>query len=260
MSPPAIELHRVGVVRAGRPILDGVTWRVEGDQRWVVLGPNGSGKTTVVRIAALLLRPSSGRVRVLGEEVGRTDLRRLRPRLGLASQALADGLRPDLAALDVVLTGRHAALAPWWHRYEEEDRAVAASRLERLGVGPLSARAFGTLSSGERQRVQLARTLMAEPELLLLDEPTAGLDLAGREDLVRRLDALAADPTTPPTILVTHHVEEIPPSFTHVLLLREGRVLAAGPLPATLTAEVLSSCFGLPLAVERRDGRWWAYG
>jgi iron complex transport system ATP-binding protein len=260
MSELSLELDRVGLVRGGRPILDDVTWRVEVDQRWVVLGPNGSGKTTVVRIAGLLVRPSSGRVRVLGQEVGRTDVRRLRPRIGLASQALADGLRPDLTALDVVLTGRHAALAPWWHRYEEADRALAASRLERLGVGPLSARAFGTLSSGERQRVQLARTLMAEPELLLLDEPTAGLDLAGREDLVRRLDSLAADPTTPPTVLVTHHVEEIPPSFTHVLLLREGRVLAAGPLPVTLTAEALSSCFGLPLAVERRNGRWWAYG
>ena len=179
-------------------------------------------------------------------------------KVGVTSAALRERLRPSITAHDVVVTARYAALEPWWHRYTAEDSVQAARCLGRMGCGALAERAFGTLSSGEQQRVLLARTLMAEPQLLLLDEPTAGLDLTGREELVATLADLATDPATPPTVLVTHHVDEIPPGFTHALLLRAGRVVASGPLDDVITAETLSDCFGIPLALERRDGRWSA--
>lgn len=255
----ALSLRAVRVVRDGRPILDRIDWDVRAGERWAVLGPNGSGKTTLVRIASLYEHPTSGSVDVLGGRLGRIDVRRHRERIGLVSAALADQLRGDLAALDVVVTAKHAALEPWWHEYEPADRDRARALLERVGVGALAARRFATLSSGERQRVQLARALMADVGLLLLDEPAAGLDLGGREDLVARLAALASDPTTPPTVLVTHHVDEIPPGFTHALLLSEGSMLAAGPLDDVVTAGTLSECFGLPLRLARHDGRWSAH-
>ncbi|MCB9371250.1 MAG: ABC transporter ATP-binding protein [Microthrixaceae bacterium] len=255
---PALRLAGVGLDLDGRRVLDDVGWSVARGERWVVLGRNGSGKTSLLRIASLYLHPSEGTVDVLGERLGRTDVRRLRARVGVASAAMADLLRPALPAVDVVMTAKHAALEPWWHDYGESDRARALALLDRLGCAALAGQRFGTLSSGERQRVQLARTLMADPGLLLLDEPTAGLDLGGREDLVRRLADLAGDATTPPTVLVTHHVEEIPPSFGHALLLRDGRVQAAGPIDDVLTAEALSVCFGVPLELERRDDRWTA--
>ncbi len=245
-------------MRDGRELLSGIDWQVAPGERWAVLGPNGSGKTTLVRLASLYLHPSRGRLWVLGEELGRTDVRTLRRRIGLASQSLVDQLRPDLVVADVVMTAKHAALEPWWHAYDVEDRARARSLLDRVGASALADRTFGTLSSGERQRVQLARTLMGDPGLLLLDEPTAGLDLGGREDLVTRLGALADDPSTAPTVLVTHHVEEIPDGFTHVLLLRSGRVVAAGPLDEHLTADGLSDLFDLPLELTRSGGRWQA--
>ena len=259
MSTAALALHDVSVVREGRAIVDRVTWAVHEDERWVVLGRNGSGKTTLLRLASCYLFPTSGTVEVLGNRLGRVDVRRLRERIGLTSAALADQLRPALDALDVVMTAKHAALEPWWHTYDDRDRARAEELLARLGVGALGERTFGTLSSGERQRVLLARTLMTEPGIVLLDEPNAGLDLGGREELVGALAALAGDPTSPPSVLVTHHVDEIPPGFTHVLLLREGRVLAAGPLDSTLTAEALSAAFGLPLSLERRGNRFSAF-
>ena len=225
----------------------------------MVLGRNGSGKSSLLRIASLYLHPSEGTVDVLGQRLGRTDVRTLRTRIGVASAGMADMLRADLTPVEVVMTAKHAALEPWWHRYDDADRARARTSLEQVGVGELADRSFSTLSSGERQRVLLARTLMPEPGLVLLDEPTAGLDLAGREDLVAGLAQLAADPSTPPTVLVTHHVEEIPGGFTHLLLLAEGRVMAAGPLDEVLDADSLSACFGLPLGLERRHGRWWAW-
>jgi iron complex transport system ATP-binding protein len=228
-------------------------------ERWILLGPNGSGKTSMMRIASLYLHPTSGRVRVLGEELGRTDVRILRRRVGVASAGLADQLRPGLTATEVVMTAKYAALEPWWHEYDDADRGRAVELLERSGVGSLASRPFGTFSSGERQRVLLARTLMTAPELLLLDEPTAGLDMAGREELVATLDDLARDPSTPPTVLVTHHVEEIPAGFTHALLLRDGRVLAQGPIDTVVVGVHLSACFGMELDVEHAaDGRWSA--
>ena len=253
MTGAALELHGVGLDREARVLLDGIEWVVRPDERWVVLGPNGCGKTSLLRIASLYLHPSRGTVHVLGEELGRCDVRTVRARIGLASQALADLLRPDLSAREVVVTARYAALEPWWHEYTAADRARAADLLDRLGVASMAERRFGSLSTGERQRVQLARTLMGDPGLLLLDEPAAGLDIAAREDLVERLGSLAVDPATPPAVLVTHHVEEIPAGFSHVLLLRAGRIVAAGPLPETLTEDALSDCFGVPVLL-RRDG------
>lgn len=255
----ALTLAGVILVRDGRTILDGVDWQVRSDERWVVLGANGSGKTTLLRIASLWLHPSAGTVVVLGETLGRTDVRTLRTRIGVASQAFADLLRPELRVLDAVMTAKHAALEPWWHEYDAADHDRAAAALDRFGVGHLAERTFVSLSSGERQRVQLARTIFGQPGLLLLDEPTAGLDLGGREDLVARLAALAADPATPPTVLVTHHVEEIPAGFSHLLLLRDGRVQAAGPLADTLTEPNLSACFGLSLRLAVEGGRYRAW-
>ncbi len=259
MSTPALVFDDVSLVRDGRTILDRVSWTVLPHERWVVLGRNGSGKTSLVRIASLYLHPSSGRVQVLGETLGRTDVRALRRRIGLASSSLAAQLRPALTAAEIVMTAKYGALEPWWHRYDAADRDRARALLDRTGCVELADRPFGTLSSGEQQRVQLARTLMADPALVLLDEPTAGLDLGGREELVATLAGLAADPATPPVVLVTHHVDEIPPGFTHLLLLAAGQVQATGPITACLTPAALSACFGLPLVVERRAGRWSAY-
>jgi iron complex transport system ATP-binding protein len=255
-------LRTVRLVRDERVILDDIDWTVQPGERWVVLGRNGSGKTSIVRIASLYLHPSSGVVEVLGERLGRTDVRVLRRRIGLASAALARELRPDLHALDVVMTAKNAALEPWWHRYDDVDRDRALAQLDRFGIAAYAGRTFGTLSSGEQQRTLLARTLMTEPGLVLLDEPTAGLDLGGREELVSSLTLLARDDTAPPMVLVTHHVDEIPPGFTHVLLLRAGRVHAAGPIESTLTAEALSGCFGMALVLERHGDRYgaWAVG
>jgi iron complex transport system ATP-binding protein len=259
-DPAALSLRDVTLVREGRAILDSVTWTVGASERWVVLGRNGCGKSTLMKIASLYLHPSSGEVDVLGETLGRTDVRSLRKRIGVASSGMADQLRSDLIAADVVMTAKNAALETWWHTYDDADRQRARDCLERMEIGRLADRSFATLSSGEKQRVLLARTLMPEPGLLLLDEPTAGLDLAGREDLVRTLGVLAVGVDTPATVLVTHHVEEIPEGFTHVLMLREGRVLSAGTLDDVLTEANLSQCFEMPLGLERRHGRWWAWG
>ena len=255
----ALRLTDVSLVREGRRLLDGVDWTVEPGERWVVLGRNGSGKSSLLRIASLYLHPSEGVVEVLGERLGRTDVRTLRTRIGLASTGMADMLRSDLTPSEVVMTAKNAALEPWWHTYDDADRERARGCLDQVGVGHLAERSFSTLSSGERQRVLLARTLMPEPGLLLLDEPTAGLDLGGREELVAGLGVLAFDPATPPTVLVTHHVEEIPDGFTHLLLLADGRVTASGPLDEVLDADRLSECFGLELGLEHRHGRWWAW-
>lgn len=247
--------------RDGRAILDRVTLRVRPDERWLVLGANGSGKTTLLRIAAMYEHPSAGRVTVLGETLGATDVRVLRRRIGYASAALAAQFRPDLIARDVVMTARYAALEPWWHRYDDADRAEALDRLGRMGVQQYADRAIGTLSSGEQQRVLLARTLMNDPAVVLLDEPSARLDLGGREQLVTALDEMARDATAPPFVLVTHHVDEVPPGITHALLLLDGRVLASGAVDDVLTADSLSDCFAMPLGLERRaDGRLTAWG
>jgi iron complex transport system ATP-binding protein len=259
MPEPVLQLRDVHRTTDGVEILRGVDWTIESGQHWAVLGPNGCGKTTLVRIASMWLHPSAGEVTVLGERLGRTDVRTLRERVGFASASMADLLRGELPVTDIVMTARNAALEPWWHDYDDTDRAAAHRALARVGVSHLAHRRFGACSSGERQRVLVARALSTDPGLLLLDEPTAALDLAGREQFVRMLSTLANEPTTPPMALVTHHVEEIPAGFTHVLLMKNGQVLAQGPIDTTLTTTTLSECFGIPLALERRRGRYVAW-
>ncbi|WP_093353352.1 ABC transporter ATP-binding protein [Pseudonocardia ammonioxydans] len=248
------------VRRGPSTLLDAVTWRVELDERWVVLGPNGAGKTTLLRLAGAELHPTSGVVHVLGERMGRVNVFELRPRIGLTSANLGIRIPGDEKVADVVVSAGYGVLGRWREEYENTDTGRARELLEQLGMGALADRAYGTLSEGERKRTLIARALMTDPELLLLDEPAAGLDLGGREDLVARLADLAADPYAPASVLVTHHVEEIPPGYTHGMLLREGRVVAAGLLDDVMTDEPLSETFGLPLTVERRaGGRFTAY-
>ena len=260
-TPGSAVLDLRGVRRSidGVEILSGIDWRVESRQHWAVLGPNGCGKTTLMQIASMWLHPSAGEVTVLGERLGCTDVRTLRSRVGFCSAALAKMLRPHLPVSDVVMTAQNAALEPWWHSYGDDDRAKAQAVLDRVGAGHLAGRRFGVCSDGERQRVLMARSLMTDPALVLLDEPTAALDLAGREQFVSMLNGLASDAANPPMVLVTHHVEEIPDHFTHCLLLRGGRILAQGPMAEVLTDDLLGACFGLPLAVEQRNGRWSAW-
>ena len=254
----ALELADVTLQRSGHRLLDEVSWRVEEDERWVVIGPNGAGKTTLLSIAAAQTHPTSGYAEVLGEMLGTVDVFELRPRIGLTSALLAERVPRDERVRDLVLTAAYAVVGRWREDYQGMDESRADALLDRMGIAHLADRTFGTLSEGERKRAQIARALMTDPELLLLDEPAAGLDLGAREQLVGTLEGLAADPLAPAMVLVTHHVEEIPPSMTHVLLLREGRVVAAGPIDDTLTPWSLSECFRMPLGVERRDGRWTA--
>jgi iron complex transport system ATP-binding protein len=253
-----LELAGVSVVRGGNTLLDDVTWEVEEGQRWVVLGPNGAGKTTLLQLAAGRIHPTHGVAGVLGEVLGTVDVFELRPRIGLASAAIAERIPGDEVVRDVVVTASYGIVGRWRESYDELDHGRAGELLEALGAAHLAGRRFGTLSEGERKRVQIARALMTDPELMLLDEPAAGLDLAGREDLVARLGELAADVEAPALVLVTHHVEEIPPSFTDVLLMREGAVVAQGPVEITLTEDNLSETFGLPLVVDRHGDRWSA--
>ncbi len=253
---PVLELADVHRRTGGTALLRKIDWRIDRGQHWVVLGPNGSGKSTLLQIAGLHLHPTMGTVRVLGQQLGRSDVRALRTRIGYASASLADAFRPDLPAIDVVMTARHGALEPWWHDYTDADRSRARNLLKRMGCGHRTDHRFGALSSGERQRVLLARTLMVDPDLLLLDEPTAGLDLGGREELVATLADMAIDPDIPPMVQITHHVEEIPPGFTHALLMEGGRIVKSGPLVEVLTAQALSDCYGLPLSLSQTAGRW----
>ncbi|MEE6273225.1 ABC transporter ATP-binding protein [Georgenia wangjunii] len=253
-----LELNDVTLRRGDKTILDGVSWSVDDGERWVVLGANGAGKTTVLQLAAARLFPSSGTVRLLGETLGSVEVAEMRTRIGLASSALADRIPGGEKVLDVVLTASYGVTGRWRESYDDLDTGRAGDLLAAFGVGHLAARTFATLSEGERKRVQVARALMSDPELLLLDEPAAGLDLGGREELMSALGELAGDHRSPVMVLVTHHVEEIPPGFTHVLLLRDGKVEAAGPLEEVLTPQHLSRTFGLDLEVERHRDRWSA--
>ncbi|HEX2904037.1 MAG TPA: ABC transporter ATP-binding protein [Jatrophihabitans sp.] len=259
INPDAIlQLSAVTVRRGDKLLLDAIDWTVEEDERWVVLGPNGAGKTTLLQLAATTLHATSGQVRVFGEQLGRVDVFELRPRIGLSSAALAQRIPPAELVSDVVVSAGYAVIGRWREAYGRLDVRRAKALLGRFGVAELADRRYGTLSEGERKRVQIARALMTDPELLLLDEPAAGMDLGGREDLLRRLANLAADPDAPATVLVTHHVEEIPLGMTHAMLLNGGRVVAQGLIHQVLTSEHLSQTFGLPLRVEREAGRYYA--
>jgi iron complex transport system ATP-binding protein len=257
---PVVRLEGVAVVRNRTALLDDITWEVGPGERWVLLGPNGSGKTTLLSVVGASLWPTRGTVEILGQRLGRVDMRQLRTRIAVVSASVSRRLRPELPALEVVLTGRHAALETWWHEYSDDDRDQARTLLEAAGFGDVgfADRPFGHLSEGERQQVLLARALMGDPELVLMDEPAAGLDLGARERLLARLASLAGDPTVPPLILVTHHLEEIPPGVTHAALLRGARLMAAGTVDEVLTGSAVSGAFGVPVAVTHQDGRWAA--
>ena len=248
------------VIRELRNIVDGVSLRVDAGQRWVVLGPNGCGKTTLLKVLSLYLHPSRGDIAVLGRSLGTFDIRTVRPRIAYASASLATDLRPALTSLEVVMIAKNGALEPWWHEYDSADRARALACLRRMGMADHATRPFGSLSSGEQQRVLLARSLMNDPICLLLDEPSARLDLGGREHLVRILDGFANDNPALPSVIVTHHVDEIPVSTTHVLMMRDGATTVAGPVADVLTSANLSGCFGMDLEVSRRpNGRFTAF-
>ncbi|AKV85770.1 ABC transporter ATP-binding protein [Microbacterium sp. 1.5R] len=254
----ALEFTDVVVRREGRNIIDHVTWQVDDDQRWVILGPNGAGKTTLLQLADTLMHPTSGTVTVLGETLGRTDVFELRPRIGFASSAMAKRVPREETVLNTVLTAAYSVLGRWNESYEDIDERRALRVLGDWRLDHLADRTFGTLSDGEQKRVQIARAVMTDPELLLLDEPTASLDLGSREELLALLSGYASSPTTPAMLMVTHHVEEIPVGFTHVLLMREGRIVAAGPVAETLTAEALTETFGMPIVLSSEEGRYAA--
>ncbi len=259
VNPDAVlQFMGVSVRRGAKTLLESVDWTVEVDERWAVLGPNGAGKSTLMQLAAANMHPTEGSVHILGEQLGRVDVFELRPRIGLATSSLADRIPPGETVADVVVSAGYGVLGRWREAYGRMDVRRATRLLAMFGVGHLADRSFGTLSEGERKRVQIARALMTDPELLLLDEPAAGMDLGGREDLLRRMTRFAADPDAPASVLVTHHVEELPRGISHVLLLRDGAVVAAGLVRDVLTAENLSATFGLPLQIERREGRWYA--
>ncbi|MEP6817403.1 MAG: ABC transporter ATP-binding protein [Marmoricola sp.] len=254
-----LELADVSIRRGQATLLDGVSWEVDEADRWVILGPNGAGKTTLVQVCSAQIHPSDGVAGILGEVLGTTDVFELRPRIGVTSAAIADRIPRDERVGDVVVSASYAVIGRWREHYDELDHARAATLLVEVGVDHLVDRTFGTLSEGERKRVQIARALMTDPELLILDEPAAGLDLGGREDLVSTLSNLANDDLSPATVLVSHHVEEIPPGFTHALMLRRGKVVAQGPIREVMTADALSETYAMPLLLETHaDGRYAA--
>ena len=253
-----VRMTGVDVVRGENHLLRGVDWCVEADDRWVVLGPNGAGKTTLLQLAAALIHPTAGTAVVLGEPLGSVDVFDLRTRIGFASTALARRIPPTETVLDVVLTAAYSVTGRWNEEYEPIDTRRAQRVLAEWRLTALEDRRFGHLSDGEQKRVQIARAAMTDPELLLLDEPAASLDLGAREELLQLLAGYAQTPEAPAIVMVTHHVEEIPPGFTHALLLADGVVQASGPLADVMTADHLSETFGLALDVEHRDGRYTA--
>ena len=253
-----LQLSDVSVVRNGRAIVDSVSWSVEPDQRWVVLGPNGAGKTTVLQLASTLIYPTTGSVEILDSTLGKTDVFELRPRIGIASTAMARRVPSDETVLNVVMTAAYSVTGRWNEEYEDIDIKRAKRVLTEWRLDHLAERSFGTLSDGEQKRVQIARAVMTDPELLLLDEPAASLDLGSREELVALLGGYAQSEDSPAIIMVTHHVEEIPVGFTHALLLKDGAVVASGPLREALTSESLTATFGLPIELTENNGRFSA--
>jgi iron complex transport system ATP-binding protein len=253
-----IGLNEATVVRGGKRILGPISLSIHENERWVILGPNGAGKTTFFHLAAANMHPTSGTVRVLGETLGKVDVFELRPRIGFTTNAVIDQVPIDEKVMDVVMTSAYAIYGRWQEEYDLWDESRALSLLTTLGVRDLAARDFGTLSDGERKRCMIARALMPNPELLLLDEPAAGLDLGGREDLLKRLELLAQNPMAPATVIVTHHIEEIPIGTTHALLLNQGEIVASGEIRTVITEENLTSAYGLPISVTIENGRFFA--
>jgi iron complex transport system ATP-binding protein len=253
-----LELSDISVRRGDRVILGPLNWQVLEGERWVILGPNGAGKTTLLQICSSLIHPTTGEINILGEKLGKVDVFELRTRIGLTSSVLVEQLPPDELVMDVVLTAAYAMLGRWQEKYDLWDESRAMALLTALGVRELGERLFGSLSEGEKKRVQIARALMADPELLLLDEPASSLDLGGREDLLRRIESLSKDPLAPATVIVTHHIEEIPVGTTHALLLREGAVVAQGEVASVITDQNLTQAYGLAITVQTEGGRFFA--
>ena len=253
-----LQLSDISVRRGDRVILGPLNWQVLEGQRWVILGPNGAGKTTLLQICSSLIHPTTGEIHILAEKLGRVDVFELRTRIGLTSSALVEQLSPDELVMDVVLTAAYAMLGRWQEKYDLWDESRAMALLTALGVRELGERLFGSLSEGEKKRVQIARALMADPELLLLDEPASSLDLGGREDLLRRIESLSRDPLAPATVIVTHHIEEIPVGTTHALLLRDGVAVAQGEVASVITDQNLTQAYGLAITVQTEGGRFFA--
>jgi iron complex transport system ATP-binding protein len=253
-----LQLSDISVRRGDRVILGPLNWQVLEGQRWVILGPNGAGKTTLLQICSSLIHPTTGEIHILGEKLGRVDVFELRTRIGLTSSALVEQISPDELVMDVVLTAAYAMLGRWQEKYDLWDESRAMALLTALGVRELGERLFGSLSEGEKKRVQIARALMADPELLLLDEPASSLDLGGREDLLRRIESLSRDPLAPATVIVTHHIEEIPVGTTHALLLRDGVAVAQGEVVSVITDQNLTQAYGLAINVQTEGGRFFA--
>ena len=253
-----LEIENLSVRRGGKTILGPLNWQVLEGQRWVVLGPNGAGKTTLLQVCSSLIHPTSGSIKILGEQLGRVDVFELRTRIGLTSSALVEQLPADELVIDVVLTAAYAMLGRWQEKYDLWDESRAMALLTALGVRGVGDRNFGSLSEGEKKRVQIARALMADPELLLLDEPASSLDLGGREDLLKRIEVFAKDPLAPATVIVTHHIEEIPAGTTHALLLKEGSEVAKGDINTVINDLNLSNAYGLPISVQSEGGRFFA--
>jgi iron complex transport system ATP-binding protein len=253
-----LELRDVSVRRGERTILGPLTFAIRPGERWVVLGPNGAGKSTLLQILATRYFPSTGSVHVLDKEMGKVDLAELRTRIGICGALISEDIPENEVVRDVVLTAAYAILGRWNEAYDLWDESRAVALLTTFGVRDLADRTYGTLSEGERKRVQISRALMADPELLLLDEPAAGLDLGGREDLLKRFSIFASDPLAPASILVTHHIEEIPAGTTHALILKDGGIAVSGPIADVITSEHISAIFGLPITVVREGDRFFA--
>jgi iron complex transport system ATP-binding protein len=253
-----LSLSGVSLRRGERVILGPLDFAVQAGERWVILGPNGAGKSSLLNILATRIFPSQGSVHILDKEMGRFDLFELRTRIGVCAGLVAEDIPEDELVKDVVLTAAYAILGRWNESYDLWDESRAVALLTTFGVRELADRAYGTLSEGERKRVQISRALMADPELLLLDEPTAGLDLGGREDLLRRFGQFSTDPSAPATILVTHHIEEIPVGTTHALILKDGLIAVSGPVAQVITSEHMSAVFGLPIEVTTDGNRFFA--
>lgn len=255
---PLLSLTDVEVVREGRTILGPINWQISQGERWVILGPNGAGKTTLLQLLAALIHPTRGQVHILGERMGAVDVFELRPRIGFTSSAMIDLLPADEKVIDVVLTSAYAIAGRWNEDYDLWDESRAKALLTIFGVRELGDRRFGTLSEGEKKRVQISRALMADPEVLLLDEPAAGLDLGGREDILQRITTYTSDENAPATIIVTHHIEEIPSGTTHALLLKDGRALFAGTIAEVLTESTINEVFGVSISLTFNGRRYFA--
>ena len=255
---PVLNLQNVSVIRDGKTILGPLDWQVNENERWVILGPNGAGKSTLFALCSTQIHPTTGSVEILGSKLGAVDVFEVRPRIGFMGSTLVNLFPEDEKVIDIVLTAAYAMLGRWNESYELWDESRAQGLLTTLGVRELAQRNFSTLSEGEKKRVLISRSLMSDPEILLLDEPASGLDLGGREDLLNRFDLLANDPYAPATLIITHHIEEIPAGSTHALLLKSGKIVGSGPIATVITSENLSVAYDMPISVSIMNNRYSA--